>query len=227
MSIASSGSSAAQGTSFKPVRSGSVRAQVLQALRDMLFSGQLKPGDALREAHLARDFGVSQATVRESLIQLEHFGLVVRTPNKETIVTRLGQQEIVERGQLRAVLEGMAGVQASQRLTEDDFALLEEKLRELEAARAAENYFGFSAADLAFHRTIWELSGNKTLYRTLEQLTVPLFAFLSIQRSRQFRDITPRPHQPILDALRSRDEAAIKAAFEDHIVGSYMRFAEP
>ncbi len=227
MSTTSSGGIAEQRAGFKPLRTGSVRAQVLETLRASLFSGQLKPGDALREAHLAREFGVSQATVREALIELEHLGLVVRTPNKETVVTRLSQQEIAERGQLRAVLEVMAGVQASKRLSEEDFALLDQRVAELEAARAADNYFGFSAADLAFHRTVWELSGNRTLYRTLEQLTVPLFAFLSIQRSQRFHDISPRPHQPILDALRSGDEAAIKSAFEEHIVGSYQRLAQP
>ncbi|MFB3827896.1 MAG: GntR family transcriptional regulator [Bryobacteraceae bacterium] len=216
-----------EGPGFQPLRTGSIRAQVLETLRASIFSGQLSPGDALREAHLARDFGVSQATVREALIELEHRGLVVRKPNKETVVTRLSQEEIAERAQLRAALEGMAGVQAAPRLTGDDFQLLERKLRDMDAARAAEDYFGFSAADLNFHRAVWEMSGNKTLYRTLEYLTIPLFAFLSIQRSRRFHNISPavRPHQPIVDALRSRDEAAIKAAFEEHIMGSYRQLA--
>jgi len=229
MSIAQSGGTVERGGGFKPVRTKSVREQVLEALRTSIFSGQLKPGDPLREAHLARDFGVSQATVREALIELEHMGLVVRKPNKETIVTRLTQEEIAERAELRAALEGMAGVQASRRLTDDDFSVLEQKLNAMKAARTAEDYFSFSAADLGFHRTVWEMSGNKTLLRTLDNLTVPLFAFLSLQRSRRFHNVSPgvQPHQPILDALRSRNEAAIKAAFEEHIMRSYQQLSEP
>ena len=33
-------------------------------------------------------------------------------------------------------------------------------------------------ADLAFHQYLWEHSGNLTLLKTLENLTVPLFASL-------------------------------------------------
>jgi DNA-binding GntR family transcriptional regulator len=223
MSIGPGGGAMEQRAGFHPVRTGSVRAQVLETLRGSIFSGQLGPGDALREAHLARDFGVSQVTVREALIELEHSGLVVRKPNRETIVTRLSQDEIVERSELRALLEGMAAVQASHRLTEGDVELLEYRLGDLETARAAEDFGRFSAADLAFHRSVWEMSGNKTLYRVLDQLTVPLIAFLSIQRSRQFHQVSPgvRPHDPLVSALRSRDEASIKEAFEEHIANSY------
>lgn len=223
MSIGPGGDAAEQRAGFHPVRTGSVRAQVLETLRESIFSGRLGPGDGLREAHLAREFGVSQVTVREALIELEHAGLVVRKPNRETIVTRLSQDEIVERSELRALLEGMAAVQASRRLTEDGVALLEQRLGDLEAARASEDFGRFSAADLAFHRSVWELSGNKSLYRVLDQLTVPLIAFLSIQRSRQFHQVSPgvRPHDPLVIALRSRDEASIKEAFEEHIANSY------
>lgn len=227
MSIAHGGGMAEQRTGFSPIRSGSVRAQVRETLQASMFSGQLRPGDALREAHLARDFGVSQATVREALIELEHQGMVVRKPNKETTVTRMSPEEIAERGQLRAALESMAGIQASRKLTENDFTLLNRRLGELETARAANDYLGFSVADLDFHRAIWGLSGNRTLYRTLEQLTVPLIAFLSILRSRRYQNISPRPHEPIVMALRSQDEAAIRAAFEEHIMSSYQQLAQP
>ena len=63
-----------------------------------------RPGDPLRELHLARELGVSQATVREGLVQLERLGLVVRTPNIGTHVTKLSRQEIEERVELRKLL---------------------------------------------------------------------------------------------------------------------------
>ncbi len=38
-------------------------------------------------------------------------------------------------------------------------------------------------ADLEFHRYVWQCSGNETLCSLLEQVTAPLFAFISVLRS--------------------------------------------
>ena len=74
---------------FKSVKSQSLRECVEDRIRAAIFSGKLRPGDALREMHLARELQVSQATVREALLHLQHAGLVTRTPNAGTIVTHM------------------------------------------------------------------------------------------------------------------------------------------
>ena len=61
-----------------PLRALSKSREVFERLRDAIWSGDLAPGTALREAHLAKQLNVSQVPVREALLQLEHLGLVVR-----------------------------------------------------------------------------------------------------------------------------------------------------
>ena len=77
---------------------------------------------------------------------------------------------------------------------------------------------GLSPTDLAFHRFIWEKSGNRTLYRTLDQIAVPLFAFVAIVRGahRQSLKEVVQSHEGIIEALRHPSTKAIRQALRQH-----------
>jgi DNA-binding GntR family transcriptional regulator len=203
---------------LQPLKSGLLSAQVAARLKDAIFAGQVKPGDPLRELHLARELNVSQATVREALVQLERLGLVVRTPNIGTEVTRLSDQDIRERMELRALLEERAMLEAAPRLRPPDLALLEARLDALGKAIGRNDYFEQAQADLGLHRAIWERAGNRTLYNTLDALAVPLFAFVSILRgaSRQTLKDVVSSHEGLVEALRRGDASRIRDAVRQH-----------
>ncbi|MBL8231749.1 MAG: GntR family transcriptional regulator [Bryobacterales bacterium] len=212
---------------LQPVRTGTVKSQVVDALREAIFSGGVAPGEPLREAHLGASLGVSQATVREALLTLEQAGLVQRN-NRETTVTKLSPGDIAERSRLRAVLEGMAGVDAAKRMDRAAFAELDRRLDTIHKALKRDSYMDFMAADLEFHRFVWRASGDQMLYQVLDLITLPMFAFLSIRRSRSLHHLsrTVRSHDPIVAALHSGDEHAIREAFRAHIEGSYKGFSQ-
>jgi DNA-binding GntR family transcriptional regulator len=205
-------------TGLQQVKSASLSAQVVAALRTAIFSGLLAPGQPLRELHLARDLGVSQATIREALGQLERCGLVDRTPNIGTQVTRLSQEEVLERVELRALLEERALTQAATRMNGPAFDRLHALLKTLGQTTRRNQYFEQSQADLAFHRFIWEQSGNRTLYHMLDQLSAPLFAFGSIVRGMSRKTLTDvvASHSGIVEGLRSGDSDAIRRALRQH-----------
>jgi DNA-binding GntR family transcriptional regulator len=203
---------------LQALKSESLSSRVVATLRTAIFSGQLAPGQPLRELHLARELGVSQATIREALGQLERFGLVVRTPNIGTQVTRLSPQEVRERVELRMLLEERALMQAAPRMNTAAFDALGARLDALTDAIRRNDYFEEAQADLAFHRFIWEQSGNRTLYHTLDQLAVPLFAFVSILRGAHREKLTDvvQSHEGIVQALRSGDAASVREALRQH-----------
>jgi DNA-binding GntR family transcriptional regulator len=214
---------------LRPVKEGSLCARVVDALREAIFSGKFQPGDALRELHLARDLRVSQATVREALMQLVHMGLVTRVKNKETIVTKLSVQEVRERVIIRAKLETLACVEAARRMTKENFAELNSILKVYSRAISKGAYHEASQADLQFHRYIWQQSGNNTLYRMLDQLSVPLFAFISFLHSRRLRGsgrLVVHPHEQIVSSLRGGEPEAIEETIRAHIVTFYYDFLD-
>jgi DNA-binding GntR family transcriptional regulator len=177
---------------------------------------------------VARDLGVSQSTVREALQRLERSGLVVRLPNIGTTVTRLSPKDVRERVTLRALLEGLAAMEASTRMREREFVELEEKLTRLESAVADNAYYEAAQADLDFHRFIWRCSGNETLCGVLEQITVPLIAFVSILRSVGVQHLAgvTGGHKFLVAALRSADPKIIQEAFREGAMASYAEFMD-
>jgi DNA-binding GntR family transcriptional regulator len=199
---------------------------VAQQVREDIFQGAYPPGSPLRELELARRLNVSQGTVREALRGLEHAGLLSKEANRGSTVTRLTPKDIRERVSLRALLETVAAHQAAERMAEQDFAELERKLAALDSAVRADKYYDAAQADLDFHRYIWRCSGNETMCKVLELITVPLFAFISILRSQglQRLETVVDAHEPLITALRSRDSKTIQAAFETGAVGSYRNF---
>lgn len=212
--------------SLAPVKSGSLRQQVKEAIRGAIFQGRFQPGDPMRELDLARDLRVSQATVREALLELEQAGLVHRIPNKETTVTKLSRQELIERNTIRTMLEIPAAIEASQRMTETAIAALQARLGAISSSVAGNDYGRVAEADLEFHRYIWEQSGNRTLCTTLLNITAPIFAFASILRSIEHEDLPKivHGHEPIVEAIRSRDPKAVELSIHQHIEGSYEAF---
>jgi DNA-binding GntR family transcriptional regulator len=210
-----------------PTAASRVHAVVTQ-LRQGIFEGRFPPGSPLRELTLARDLSVSQATVREALQQLEHSGLVVRKLNVGSMVTRLSPKDIRDRVEIRAMLEVKAARGAAARMGETEFTELERRLQALESAVASNSYYESAQADLGFHRYIWVCSGSEILRRLLEQVTIPLFAFISILRSQGLQRLVTvvADHQPLVAALRSRDAVQIQAAFEEGATSAYRVFIE-
>lgn len=197
-------------------------------MRAAIFNGAYGPGSNLRELRLAAEFGVSQATVRDALQQLETDGLVQRKQNIGTTVTRLSPKEVRERVELRALLEAKAAQEAAKRMAAPEFAELGRRLKALGVAVASDSYYEAAHADLEFHRYVWTCSGNETLCRTLEQLTLPLLAFVSVLRAnglQHLADVTAT-HEPLVAALRSKNTARIAEAFARGAMASYEEFMD-
>ena len=202
--------------------------QTSDRLRQAIFQGSFPPGAHLREMRIAKDYGVSQSTVREALQRLESAGLVTRSPHIGTTVTRLSPREVRERVALRTLLEVKAAEEAAIQMGEAEFIELEARLAALAEPIMRDAYYEAAQADLDFHRYIWECSGNETLCALLGQITVPLMAFVSVLRATgvQRLAITTDSHEPLVNALRSKDRAKIAEAFARGASSSYADFMD-
>ena len=203
----------------------SIRSQVASQLRDAILAGRLKPGDRLTERDLADAMGVSQAAVREGLVALEYEGLISRTANTSTHVTLFTPEKSKEIVQIRLHLEPYAMVEASRRLTPQSIPELEIILSEMSRCVRAGDRHRALQGDFAFHRKIWELSGNVSLARTLNQLCTPLFAFFEIlEHVNQIGmdDGYVRIHQVLVDVLKEGDPVKIKQATREHILNAWF-----
>lgn len=92
----------------KPKRSTSRHPNpVLEILRERIASHEIPPGTKLGEERLAREFGITRARMREVFSALEALELVMRIPNRGTIVCKLELNQVFEIYDVREALEGM------------------------------------------------------------------------------------------------------------------------
>ncbi len=201
--------------SLQPVKAESLSFQVADKIRQAIFTGELKPGETLRELVLARKMEVSQATVREALSHLENYGLVVRTPNRSTAVTSLTLGDIRDRIVIRQALETLALVEVAKVATPADWeeieACAEVMRRALNGAPAPEIW----NAERGLCRRLWQASGNALLARMLDQTSTPLYALWD---GRQVPPATAI--DGLLQAVRSGDRGGIDQALQSFVAAA-------
>ena len=93
--------------------SQTVRAQL--ALRDMILSAQLRPGERISELQAVEITGVSRTPVRLALVRLEDEGLLQAIPSGGFMVKAFTERDILDSIELRGTLEGLAARFAAER----------------------------------------------------------------------------------------------------------------
>ena len=100
----------------RSVLSEQVKGRLLQAILD----GRYPPGARIVETRVAKEFGTSQAPVREALRDLEALGVVETAPFKGARVRQPTTEELLEAFEVRAILEGHGAVLAMENITDAD-----------------------------------------------------------------------------------------------------------
>lgn len=91
----------------------SLAEQAYVRLRDALVMLDIAPGEPIREAGLAADFGIGRTPLREALKRLESEHLVVSYPRRGTFATQVEIADLVDISELRTILEPVAARRAA------------------------------------------------------------------------------------------------------------------
>src|SRR5699024_11277021 len=97
----------------------SLSERVKRVIVDRVIDGTYPPGTHLVELHLAEEFNVSQAPVREALRELSSTRLVENSPRRGTFVRKISSAEMAEIYMVRAAMEGEAAIRAFPTLHQD------------------------------------------------------------------------------------------------------------
>jgi DNA-binding GntR family transcriptional regulator len=213
-----------------PIRRRVLREEIREQVIDEILSGRLAPGTRIVETQLAKQFGVSQAPVREALRDLALFGFVVCSPFRSTYVRQISTADLLKSYPVRAALESVAAREAASVIDDETLGQLEEHIASMRRAADANDHRAHVDADFAFHYTIIKAAGNDMLehvWQSMRLATTTLVTHSMTQMThRSMREIGER-HVAVLDALRSRDPLVAEAAMRRHIEepGEWIREA--
>ncbi|WP_427889714.1 FadR/GntR family transcriptional regulator [Kribbella sp. GL6] len=207
----------------------------IEAIKQMIVSGELQPGDRLpREADLAARLGLSRNSLREAVKALALIRVLEVRQGDGTYVTSLDpallmetmafvldlQQDasVLEFFEVRRILEPAAAARAALRMPDADVAAMRALLDDLGEDPSADDQL---ACDVEFHRLLAIGSGNRTLASIIESLRQPTY------RARIWRGLTQTgavhrslaEHRSILDAIAAREPEVARAWATVHIAG--------
>lgn len=198
----------------------SQRGSLVDQVRDSIFaaitSGRLDPGARLREIPLAQHFGVSTTPVREALRRLESEGLVQVQPRRGAVVLAMDENTVRDLYDLRMILETAATRLAA---SQDDLDLSRvfSLMAQAESLVNGPSESEFGHVDVALHRAIHDLSGNRELADAAERVHRRIQA-VRVRSSVPGRlRIAQDQHGDIVEALRKRRPDLAEAAARKHI----------
>lgn len=181
--------------------------QVAQRLREMVDSGDLKPGTLLRQAEIAQRFGVSTTPVREAFAVLVREGVVQQHAHRSVMVFQPAAEELEELYEIRLALEPLAAQLAAKHITDDQVDELEAVIVEMSSASPG-RYIELNGV---LHDAIYRIANRPRLFEILSRLraTSASYAKLTIGHDGRadpvYRAAVHRQHEEIVAALKVRD----------------------
>jgi len=148
--------------------------QVHMRMVDAIAEGVLAPGERLTQEKVADRLNVSRQPVSHALQLLKRQGLVVERGRRGVSVATVDADHMRDLYQLRAVIDGLASRLAAERVASREapakaIDVLQECLSAGERLATDASIHDWIAADVVFHESIYELSGNKALAETVSE----------------------------------------------------------
>jgi DNA-binding GntR family transcriptional regulator len=204
-----------------------LREHVLDALRDAIVQGDLRPGQPIIETELAAQLGVSRAPIREALQILNSEGLLETIPYHGTTVRRLTRVDIEELYSLRSVLEAFAVRRIIACGEPEDVDHLKQLFDAMLEMADRDDLKSLNDGDRAFHNALIELSRHSLLMTTWNQVALRVRQVMALlnERNTDLRQIAYN-HLPIIQAIAERDEQRAVTLIEQHIAATGELIAE-
>lgn len=201
--------------------------QVADALRRLIFEGELKGGEKIREKELTERFGVSRTPLREAMKILAAEGLIDLIPNRGAVVARRSDDELADAFPILAALEGLAGERAAERASADEITEIARLTAALRAAVEAGDRPRYFEINQRIHAAILAASRNETLARTHATVAGQIHRAryqANLTRSRWEKALAE--HERIAVALEARDGAKLGRLLHDHMMAKLAAILE-
>jgi DNA-binding GntR family transcriptional regulator len=190
--------------------------EVAAYVRELIISGEVKPGEFLRIEPIAEAVGVSNTPVREGLLSLRSQGFVRLAPRRGFVVAPFSQEDVRDLFWAQAQLGGELAARAAKRISPESLKALEELNERYTVAVDAEDDEALAELGHQFHREINLSADSHRLALLLGSVVkhLPNRFYASIEG--QVAE-TQDDHPALLDAMRTGDSRKARSLMEKHI----------
>jgi DNA-binding GntR family transcriptional regulator len=177
-------------------------------IRSLIFNGELRQGDRMRQDEIAQRLGVSRIPVREAIIALDREGWLTITPHRGAFVHGLDEDALRDHYELLGLVYGLAARRATERATDDGLKCLRDAQQQLAVADSPDTLHD---ANDVFLRTLLTLAHSPRLGSVMRNMStvVPGNFFELVNGS---GPVQQRGTKRIVAAISSRDPDAAAEA---------------
>jgi DNA-binding GntR family transcriptional regulator len=205
---------------------GAASARIAASLREAILSGEITPGQWIRQEDVATRLGASRLPVREALRMLEAEGLTEHAANRGSRVPLLDAHEVDVVYRMREALEPLALAESLPHLTREQVAHLEEVQERIEADGDLSQ---FLVLDREFHLSSYAGCPSDRLVSTISRLwnaTQHYRRAFMLVSGMDRRWIVNSEHRLLLDAIRRRDAVDGERYLSGHIRRTRIELAQ-
>lgn len=214
---------------------------IVAEIRDKVISGELKEGQMLAsQDDLAKEMGVSRASLREALNHLRLMGLIETRHGSGSVVRRktpvafidslsslltMDRASAAELLDARLYLESAVVAVAAKNASEEDLKGMKQLVKGMERDFKVGDIESFTSRDVQFHMLIAQSTKNRVLAKVVEIIREILRQFI-----KKFFATVPASvsdaieyHKLIYEAIKDRDPEGAQRHMEAHIISIVKR----
>lgn len=199
--------------------------QAYHKLRSMILQYRLRPGDVVHEKSLMAELSFGRTPIREALLRLAGERLVLFRSNQIQIAS-ITIDDIRDLYAMRLHNERLAARLFLQRITPERECALEHSFDDAPAMLAEGRVHDVINLDFEFHSLLYHGSRNGFLMHHLHNLFGHSYRLWRVTHAQSDADDMSQiveSHQPIIDAVKRRNEKALDREIRDHIIYSFDR----
>ena len=235
-----------------PVKIKKLSSMVEDSIKNLLVTGQLKPGDKLpTEKELSAKFGVSLITTREALRGLEALGVIEKKRGKhggifinsnsnsiiDAVLTFLSSKKfsIKDIDEVREHLQPFCARLAASRISDDLMKALEQNVEDSENKFdqykhrfTEEAYYEIEEINSKFHRLFGAATLNPILTLTVDYVEDFLKSYKRINGTPDIQESSRKitHHRQIIECLKKRNPDETGRAMMAHITSMEEYFLQ-
>ena len=146
--------------------------QAYHYIIEQIKYGNLKEGTKVDESEIVEELGISRTPVREALLQLASDDVIVNIARKGFFVRSFGKKEKSDACTVLGHLDGLSATYAAPFLKEEDFAVLERMVDDMDEFIANQEFERYSNMQEEFHAYYQKLCPNHPLREVIANVRI-------------------------------------------------------
>ncbi|MFP4588619.1 MAG: GntR family transcriptional regulator [Candidatus Bipolaricaulota bacterium] len=196
--------------------------EAYEAIKEMIFTNEVSPGEFLSIEKLSEELGVSQTPVREALIRLSNDGLVKYNPRRKAQVSDISSEDIRQTYEVRKILEPYVAANAAADTSEEKLQKLKERMEGIPDLSGEEKYQRYRKTDIELNSLLLEAVGNDLLLQLFDfienyNIRIRFFAEATAENRNNLIEQGNQEHLSIIRALLDKSPQRAREAIVEHL----------